>query len=281
MRIIRDPAEMQREALAWRRASRRIGFVPTMGYLHEGHLSLVALARARADIVVVSIFVNPLQFGPQEDLARYPRDFARDERLCSGAGVDVVFYPEATALYLPQHSVYVDETRLGQGLCGASRPGHFRGVTTVVSKLFHLVQPDVAVFGEKDAQQLRVIRRMVRDLNFPVEIVPGPTRREADGLAMSSRNKMLGAAERRDARCLSAALALAETLYGQGERSAARIVEAMRNLIARVPTAAVDYIEVVDDETLETVERIERPVLVAIAVRFSAVRLIDNTVLGR
>ena len=279
--ILRDPAALQASALAWKRAGRRVGFVPTMGYLHAGHRALMEQARPQADVLVVSIFVNPLQFGPNEDLGRYPRDFARDEALCRDAGVDVIFYPEAATLYAADHSVYVEETRLGQGLCGRARPGHFRGVTTVVAKLFNLVLPDFAVFGEKDAQQLRIIRRMVRDLAFPVEIVAGPTVREADGLAMSSRNAMLKPEERAQATVLRQALDEAERLHGAGERSTHRLKAAMQAVLTRAPLAQVDYLEVVDDQTLEPVEAVDRPTLIALAVKFPSARLIDNTVLGR
>ena len=280
MDIIRDPVEMQQRAGAWRREGLRIGFVPTMGYLHAGHLSLVARARAEADVVVVSLFVNPTQFGPNEDFGRYPRDFARDEAACRDTGADVLFAPEAAQMYAPDASIRVVEDRLSAGLCGASRPTHFSGVATVVSKLFNLVLPDVAVFGAKDAQQVRVIRRLVRDLNFPVRIVEAPTVREPDGLAMSSRNVFLSPEERGQALCLRRALDLAERLYAQGERDADRIVREMKKLIAHAPAARVDYVQVSDNETLEPVIWIERPVLVALAVHFSRARLIDNTVLG-
>ncbi len=271
---------MQAQALSWKREGRCIGFVPTMGYLHDGHRSLIALAREGADVVVVSIFVNPLQFGPQEDLARYPRDFARDERICEAAGADVVFYPEPASMYAPDHSVYVEETLLGRGLCGASRPGHFRGVTTVVAKLLNLVLPDFVVLGEKDAQQLRILRRMVRDLAFPVEVVAGPTVREPDGLAMSSRNSLLKPAERAQAVCLRRALDAAEQLYRAGEREAAALEAAMRAVLNQAPLASVDYLALVDDETMEPVTRVNRPVLVALAVKFPSARLIDNTLLA-
>ncbi len=270
---------MQARSLALRREGRRIGFVPTMGYLHDGHMALVRLARARSDIVVVSIFVNPTQFGPQEDLAKYPRDFERDEALCREAGTDIVFYPEAKDIYLTGHSVYVVEESLSRGLCGATRPGHFRGVATVVAKLFNIVLPDVAVFGEKDGQQLRVIRRMVRDLNFPVEIVAGPTVREPDGLAMSSRNKYLGPEERRQALCLRRALDRAEALTRDGVRETGSIRAAMQQVIAEAPLARVDYIEIVDDATLEPVKTVARPAMAALAVFVGKTRLIDNTVL--
>ncbi len=279
LRILRTTDEMQAAAREWRRAGRRVGLVPTMGYLHAGHLSLVALARARADVVVVSLFVNPIQFGPAEDLAAYPRDFERDAELCRAAGVDALFHPAPEAMYPAGASTRVTETRLSRGLCGASRPGHFEGVCTVVAKLFNLVQPDLAVFGEKDGQQLRVIRRMARDLNFPVEIVAGPTRREPDGLAMSSRNVYLNPEERAQALCLRRALEIAERRYAGGERDAARLRAAVAAEIARAPLARVEYIEIVDDDTLEPVTALTRPALVALAVFIGRTRLIDNLVL--
>ncbi|MCS6770673.1 MAG: pantoate--beta-alanine ligase [Kiritimatiellae bacterium] len=279
MKLIHQPAEMQTWALAQRQAGVSVGFVPTMGYLHEGHLSLVRLARARADVTVVSIFVNPTQFGPNEDFDSYPRDLERDERLCREAGVDVVFAPAAEDMYAVDASVSVTESRLASGLCGASRPGHFTGVCTVVAKLFNLVQPSVAVFGEKDAQQLRVIRRMVRDLNFPVEIVAGPIVREPDGLAMSSRNARLKPEERAQAVCLRRALDAVERAFAAGERDADALRKIARGVIEHAPLARVDYIEIVDDESLEPVLLIERPALCALAVHFPSARLIDNTVL--
>lgn len=279
METILSPTEMQRRALSLKRQGRTIGFVPTMGFLHEGHLSLMRLARERCDVVVASIFVNPAQFGPNEDLDAYPRDFQRDEALCAGAGVDIVFYPEARSMYAADASVWVDEESLSKGLCGSSRPGHFRGVCTVVAKLFNLVQPDLAVFGEKDAQQLRIIERMVRDLGFPVEIVRGPIVREPDGLAMSSRNKYLVGTQRESARCLKRSLDLAVALVRQGERDVSVVRAAMQRAIAGVPGAAVDYIEFVDDATLAPVSSLKRKTLVALAVRIGATRLIDNLVL--
>ena len=280
MQLIRSVRDMQAWSLATRRAGLRIGLVPTMGYLHDGHVSLVREALARADRCVLSIFVNPIQFLPGEDLAKYPRDLPRDERLCESAGVDVVFHPEASALYAPDFSTYVEETALTGVLCGASRPGHFRGVTTVVAKLFNGVLPDVAVFGQKDAQQARVIRRMARDLDFPVEIVVAPTVREADGLAMSSRNKYLTGSLRQDALCLRQALDEAERRFGAGERRTCALRDAMETVIRRVPSAAIDYVEIVDEQTLVPVETISGQVLVALAVKVGATRLIDNTVLG-
>jgi len=279
MEIIQNPSVMQDRALKLRRKGRTIGFVPTMGYLHEGHLSLMRTAREKCDVLVVSIFVNPSQFGPNEDLDAYPRDFERDEAMCRDEGVDIVFYPEPGTMYPANASVWVDETTLSKVLCGASRPGHFRGVCTVVAKLFNLVQPDLAVFGEKDAQQLRIIERMVRDLNFPVQIIRGPIVREADGLAMSSRNKYLSDSQRTDALCLQRALGRAKELVRDGERSAMVIRRAMCDLIDQVPGAIIDYLEFVDDERLEPVDRLEGATLVALAVKFGAIRLIDNSIL--
>ena len=280
MEIIQSLEEMQRRALVLKRAGRRVGFVPTMGFLHEGHLSLMRLARERCDVLVASIFVNPTQFGPNEDLDAYPRDFDRDEALCESVGVDLVFYPEAESMYAADASVWIDEASLSRGLCGASREGHFRGVCTVVAKLFNLVLPDVAVFGEKDAQQLRVIERMVRDLDFPVEILRGPIVREPDGLAMSSRNKYLSAEQRKNALCLRRALDRAEELFGAGERSASVLRGAMEALVEAVPGVEIDYAEIVDDETLRPVGVVESGVLVALAVKIGGTRLIDNTVLS-
>ncbi|MBN2703956.1 MAG: pantoate--beta-alanine ligase [Pontiellaceae bacterium] len=271
---------MQECAMGLKRAGQVIGFVPTMGFLHEGHLSLMRIAREQCDVLVVSIFVNPTQFGPNEDLDAYPRDFKRDEALCREAKVDFLFYPEPTNMYADNASVWVEEESLSSVLCGASRPGHFRGVCTVVAKLFNLVQPDIAVFGEKDAQQLRIIERMVRDLNFPVEIVRGPIVRESDGLAMSSRNKYLSPEQRKNAICLREALGAATRLFRQGEHDVELIRSVMKEMISAVPEVRIDYIEFVDDQTLCMVDRIDRPVLVAIAVRVGSTRLIDNVVLG-
>jgi len=266
MKILRTPKEMQQAAQALRREGRTIGFVPTMGFLHEGHLSLMKIARERCDVVVASVFVNPTQFGPNEDLEAYPRDVERDEKLCREEGVDLLFYPTLENMHLADHSVWVDEVLLTGVLCGAARPGHFRGVCTVVAKLLNIVLPDCMVLGEKDAQQLRVLRRMVRDLNFPVEILSGPTVREGDGLAMSSRNKRLSPAERAEAVCLFQGLEKVKEQFSAGERD------------ADVLTASI---EIVDDENLQCIEVLEKPSLVALAVKFSGVRLIDNAVLGK
>ena len=279
-RIVESALEMQQTALALRAAGKRIGFVPTMGNLHDGHLSLVRIAKQHSDVVVVSIFVNPTQFGPNEDFAAYPRTFEADRALCEREGVDLVFYPSVPDMYPAGASVSLTENSLSRTLCGAARPGHFDGVCTVVAKLFNLVLPHVAVFGEKDAQQLRVIRRMVRDLRFPVEIVSGPTAREADGLARSSRNQYLTAEQRPQAVCLRRALDEAERLFAAGERDSNNLVAAMRAVVGRAPAAKIDYIEIVDDETLQPLAGpIARPALAALAVWVGTPRLIDNAVL--
>jgi len=279
MDIIRSLDAMQQYSLGAKKRGLRIGFVPTMGCLHEGHLSLVKLARARSDVVVLSIFVNPIQFLPGEDFARYPRPVERDEALCRETGVDIVFYPDEATMYSVDHSVYVEETRLSGGLCGSSRPGHFRGVTTIVAKLFNLVLPDVAVFGQKDVQQSRIIQRMVRDLNYPIDIILGPIVREVDGLALSSRNRYLSASERQDSVCLYHSLRRAEKMVKDGERSVAQIRAAMVSAISLSKSARIDYIEFVNDRTLQPVTVVEEPVLLALAVKIGATRLIDNVVL--
>ncbi len=280
MKIIESAFEMQQAALALRAQGRRIGFVPTMGNLHEGHLSLVRIAKQRADVVVVSIFVNPTQFGPNEDFAAYPRTFEADRALCEAEGADIVFHPSVPDMYPAGASASVAENALSRTLCGAARPGHFDGVCTVVAKLFNLVLPHVAVFGEKDAQQLRVIRRLVRDLRFPVEIVSGPTAREPDGLARSSRNQYLTPAQRPQAAGLRRALDEAERRFAAGERDPAALVAAMRGVLALLPAAKIDYVEIVDDETLQPLSGpIVRPALAALAVWVGKPRLIDNAVL--
>lgn len=277
MQILRTAAAMARRSARW---STRVAFVPTMGALHAGHLSLVAEARRRVGrrgTVVVSIFVNPLQFGPKEDLSRYPRPLARDLRLCREAGVDVVFLPQPEDLTPAGQSVFVDEQVLSAGLCGASRPGHFRGVCTIVLKLFHLVQPDLAVFGQKDWQQLAIIRRMVRDLNVPVEIVGAPTLRESDGLAMSSRNVYLTPEERAQAPALRRALLAGVEAIRQGETSAARALAVVRKVLAReAPLGRIDYLEAVDAGALTASRKLSESPLLAAAVFFGSTRLIDN-----
>lgn len=264
-----------------RRAGLRLGLVPTMGYLHEGHLALVAESRRRCDRTILSIFVNPLQFGPQEDLAHYPRDPDRDHRLADEAGVDVLFAPPLEAMYPEGFETHVEVEHASAGLCGAFRPGHFRGVTTVVAKLFHITRPHVSVFGEKDYQQLAVLRRMARDLDFGIDVVGLPTVREADGLAMSSRNVYLDAAERQAALCVPRALGAAAALYDGGERDGLRIVAAARRVIGDESRARIDYVTLVDVETMQEVATAAAPTLLAVAVRIGKTRLIDNRVLGR
>ncbi len=269
------------EFRAWRKTVEgTVGFVPTMGFLHEGHLSLVRLVRARCDTVVVSIFVNPSQFAPTEDLAAYPRDLARDLDLLAAEGVDAVLAPgQDVAFYPDGFSTWVEVEGLTSRLEGASRPTHFRGVATIVAKLFHVVQPDVAVFGQKDAQQALVIRRMVRDLDFDIDLVLGPTIREPDGLAMSSRNAYLNPHERDAATVLRRALDRAEKLYEQGERDAGRLKAAMRELLDAEPSADVDYVSVACTDTLEEWTTIDGTALVSLAVRIGKTRLIDNCLL--
>ncbi|MCD6452786.1 MAG: pantoate--beta-alanine ligase [Dehalococcoidales bacterium] len=262
-----------------RRLVEPVGFVPTMGYLHEGHLSLVRVAREENTSVVVSIFVNPTQFGPQEDLTSYPRNTKRDLELLAKETVDVVFIPEASEMYPGSYSTWVEVDRLTQRLEGASRPSHFKGVTTVVAKLFNIIQPTQAYFGQKDAQQIAVIKRMVADLNMNLKIVTAPTVREPDGLAMSSRNSYLNPQERQAAVVLYQALCLAQQLWSQGEKNAPRICQEMINLIQKQPLASIDYISVADAETLNELDTISSPALVSLAVGIGKTRLIDNIVL--
>ena len=283
MRIVTTAAGMQRLALAWKRAGVRVGFVPTMGYLHAGHGSLMHRTRALVGPqgkVVVSIYVNPTQFAPTEDLAKYPRDLARDKQLCRAAGVDVLFVPTDAEMYPGRTagdcSTYVVEEQLTRVMEGASRPTHFRGVTTVVAKLFNLALPDVAVFGAKDFQQAAVIRRMVRDLNFPVKLVVAPTHREADGLAMSSRNKFLSAEERAQATVLWHALRRARAIVRVRPTPASLLKRTIAKLIATKPAARLDYVEFFDPETLQPVTQARRGAHMALAVFVGKTRLIDN-----
>jgi pantoate--beta-alanine ligase len=270
---------MQAWADAEHRAGRRVALVPTMGALHEGHLALVAAARGRAERVVVSIFVNPMQFNRRDDFDRYPRTLDADAAACAAAGVDAIYAPTAAAMYPEGFNAHVEVAKLTDPLCGAVRPGHFRGVTTVVTKLFHAVRPDVAVFGEKDFQQLAVIRRMTADLDFGIEIVGVPTVREADGHAMSSRNRLLGPAERAAARCVPRALDAAAAAVARGQQAAPKVVAAATAVIAAEPAARLEYAEARDPETLEVVEAVNAPTLLALAVWVGSVRLIDNRVL--
>jgi pantoate--beta-alanine ligase len=279
MRVIEKVKEMQSWSDAERLAGRRIALVPTMGALHEGHLALVRAAQKLGDRVVVSLFVNPAQFAPGEDFAAYPRDFARDRALLEKESVDVLFHPAAAEVYPAGFETHIDVERLAPLLCGEFRAGHFRGVATVVAKLFNMVRPRAAVFGEKDYQQLQVIRRMARDLDFEVEIAGHPTVRDADGLALSSRNAYLSARERTAALSLSHALKRAESLVAAGERSAGPIVAAARAAIAAEPLAEIEYVKLCDPDTLEEIPLIERAALLALAVRIGAARLIDNAML--
>lgn len=260
----------------WKSQGLTVGFVPTMGYLHEGHESLIIKANEENDRVVVSIFVNPIQFGPKEDLSTYPRDLERDTVLCKGAGADIIFHPENEEMYFEDFSTFVDMEGLTNELCGKSRPTHFRGVCTVVSKLFNIVAPHRAYFGEKDAQQLAVIKRMVRDLNIDVEVIGCPIVREEDGLAKSSRNTYLSEEERVAATILSKALTLAKSKIKNGERVASNIINAITETINTEPLAKIDYVQVVDSFSIEAVTTLDKPVLVAIAVFIGKTRLIDN-----
>lgn len=279
MDVIETVEAMAASARASVRAGERVAFVPTMGYLHEGHLSLMRLAKEKADRVVVSLFVNPTQFGPNEDFSRYPRDLEHDLACCREAGVDVLFAPSAEDMYGRGYSTYIDEEEVGHQLEGQYRPGHFRGVLTVVAKLFLIVQPDVAVFGQKDAQQLWLIQKMVNDLNFPIQIVSGPTQRESDGLALSSRNAYLTPEHRQQATCLFLALQEAVRLYQAGERNVYMLRKAMMDLVEAQPEAQMDYIEVVDQETFAPVTTALKPCVALLAVWFGKTRLIDNMLL--
>jgi pantoate--beta-alanine ligase len=280
MKIISSLTEMQQTALALKQTGKRIAFVPTMGFLHEGHASLLREGRQRGDILVLSIFVNPIQFGPTEDLERYPRNLDGDCAIARECGTDIVFTPTATEMYPLGFQTAIRVHDLALPLCGASRPGHFDGVATVVAKLFNIVQPDVALFGKKDFQQLAVIRRMAADLNIPVEIIGMPIVREADGLAMSSRNAYLLAAERQSALCLSKAIRLVRKSFETGERKVDALLAAALVVIQAESDAKIDYLEFRDAGSLETVTIVNESTLMALAVKIGATRLIDNTVLG-
>ncbi|MEZ4484245.1 MAG: pantoate--beta-alanine ligase [Syntrophotaleaceae bacterium] len=279
MEIVNSVADMQQRCLAARAAGRRIALVPTMGYLHEGHLSLLRAGKQRGDLLVLSLFVNPTQFGAGEDLDSYPRDLQRDAELARSVGVDLLFAPIASDMYPSGYASYVNVEGLTEVLCGESRPGHFRGVTTVVCKLFTIVQPQVALFGLKDFQQLAVIRRMTADLNLPVEIVGMPIVREADGLAMSSRNSYLSDDERRQALGLSDAIRLAKAAVAAGERSAATLLQLVRQRIDQEADATIDYVQIRHAETLQEATVIDRQAVLLLAVRVGQTRLIDNSYL--
>lgn len=276
MEIVKEISKMKEISKFWKRQGYKIAFVPTMGFLHEAHLALVKKAKELGDKTVVSIFVNPLQFGPKEDFREYPRNLERDLALLEKEKVDAVFIPETEEMYPPDFQTYVEVTKLTTGLCGAFRPGHFKGVTTVVLKLFNIVNPDIAIFGEKDYQQLQVIKQMIKDLNLDIEIVAHPTVREKDGLAMSSRNIYLSSAERESAISLYKALLLAQKLVKEGEKDSQKIKEEMEKFIHSFPFTKVQYIEFVDPQTLDPIDKINKPVLCALAVYVGKARLIDN-----
>ena len=281
MIVAESAAEVRAQIRAWKQAGLSVGLVPTMGYLHEGHASLVEKSRSLCDRTVVSVFVNPTQFGPGEDLESYPRDFAHDCALLEERGCDMVFHPDASALYPPDFATYVEIcSDMPKQLCGKTRPTHFRGVCTVVTKLFNIVTPDMAFFGQKDAQQLAIIRRMVRDLSMNVEIVACPIVREADGLARSSRNSYLNAQERAAATVLSRSVAVGRDMAARGERDARALVAAMKTGIETEPLARIDYVDAVDGVTMQPVDVVRDGVLVAMAVHIGKTRLIDNFIVG-
>ena len=279
MKIVSTIEEVRNQVKEWRKEGKKIGFVPTMGYLHEGHMSLIDAA-GENDKVVVSIFVNPMQFGPNEDLASYPRDLEHDEAMCEEHGVDLIFHPTPEEMYGDNFYSYVDMNVLTQELCGLSRPVHFRGVCTVVAKLFNIVTPDKAYFGQKDAQQLAIIKRMVKDLNMPLQIVGCPIVREEDGLAKSSRNTYLSKEERKAALVLSRSIFLGKEMVEKGERDTKKVITAMIKEIEKEPLAKIDYVKMVDLETMQQVEIIEDGILTAIAVYIGKTRLIDNFMFG-
>ena len=276
MQIATTINEVRTQVKAWKKEGFSVGFVPTMGYLHEGHGSLISRARKENDKVVVSIFVNPMQFGPGEDLESYPRDLDKDSAYCESLGADLIFHPEPEEMYTDGFCSYVDMSVLTEELCGLSRPVHFRGVCTVVNKLFNIVQPDRAYFGQKDAQQLAIIKRMVQDLNMDLEIIGCPIVREEDGLAKSSRNTYLSAEERQAALVLSKAVKLGQELVAGGETDAKKIVSEMSALIEKEPVARIDYVKAVDGLTMQQIDTVKKPMLVALAVYIGKTRLIDN-----
>lgn len=276
MNLVKTINEVRRAVKKWRSEGKSVGFVPTMGYLHEGHASLIEKSVKENDKTVVSVFVNPMQFGPKEDLANYPRDIDRDCALCESIGADLVFNPDPEEMYSDGFCSYVDMSILTEELCGLSRPVHFRGVQTVVTKLFNIVTPDRAYFGQKDAQQLAIIKRMVKDLNMDIEIVGCPIIRETDGLAKSSRNTYLSAEERQAALILNKSLTKGKALIENGERDAAKVIKEITDIINSEPLAEIDYVKIVDALTMQCVERIENEILCAIAVKIGTTRLIDN-----
>lgn len=278
MVVVQKIQEMKEIVKRLKKEGKSIGFVPTMGYLHEGHLSLVRLSKQQNDITIMSIFVNPIQFGPNEDYDRYPRDFERDKSLAEKEGVDYIFYPSVEEMYPEDFKTVVSVKKITEIMCGKSRPGHFDGVATVVLKLFNIVNPDRAYFGQKDAQQLAVIKQMVKDLNLDVEIIPCPIVREQDGLAMSSRNVYLSEEERKSAAVLYRALNLAKEMIEKGEKDVSSIKRAMEEMILKEKYTKIDYIEFVNNETFEIISKVEGKVLIALAVFVGKTRLIDNIV---
>ena len=280
MQIVAAVEEVRKQVKTWRQEGLSVGLVPTMGYLHEGHKSLIDKAVEQNDRVVVSVFVNPIQFGPNEDLATYPRDLERDAALCENAGADLIFHPQPGDMYFDDFCTFIDMDDLTKGLCGKSRPTHFRGVCTVVGKLFNIVQPDRAYFGQKDAQQLAVIRRMVRDLNFDLEIIGCPIVREEDGLAKSSRNTYLSPEERQAAVVLHKGLTKGEEMIRAGETSADKVKKAIRDIIEAEPLAKIDYVEIVDFDNVQEKEVLDGQVLAAVAVYIGKTRQIDNFIVN-
>lgn len=276
MQTVKTIKEVRTLTSQWKKEGKIIGFVPTMGYLHEGHGSLIMQSKKDNDITIVSIFVNPMQFGPGEDLASYPRDFERDSAYCESLGADLIFHPEPDEMYKKGFSTFVDMSVLTEELCGLSRPVHFRGVCTVVSKLFHITEPHRAYFGQKDAQQLAVIKHMAEDLNMNIEVIGCPIIREEDGLAKSSRNAYLSSEERKAALVVSRAIVLGQDMVKKGEKSAAAVMKEMTSLILQEPLARIDYVKAVNGLTMQPVEVIEEPALVAVAVYIGKTRLIDN-----
>ncbi|HEY9062676.1 MAG TPA: pantoate--beta-alanine ligase [Pseudobacteroides sp.] len=278
MRVIEKISDLKAVIRSQKLSGKIIGFVPTMGYLHEGHISLVKASKDENDFTIMSIFVNPTQFGPNEDFEKYPRDMARDSKMAEEAGVDIIFAPTREEMYPDSYKTYIEVEDITGVLCGKTRPGHFKGVTTVVAKLFNIVEPDKAYFGQKDAQQVIVIKKMVRDLNMNLEVVICPIIREYDGLAMSSRNSYLSTGERKAAVILSKSLFEAKELIKNGERDASKLIKYISERISTVDFAEIDYVEITDAENLEEVEMINGKVLIALAVRFGKTRLIDNVV---
>ena len=279
MKVYRSISSLTKKIKEIKKQGKAIGLVPTMGFLHEGHMSLIRRAAKDTDCVIVSIFVNPTQFGPKEDFKKYPRDMKKDLKLCEKEAVDIIFAPEAREMYPEGFATYVKVERITDMLCGASRPGHFSGVATVVAKLFNIIMPDIAYFGQKDGQQAAVIRRMAKDLDLPVKIKVEPVVREKDGLAMSSRNIYLNSEERNQAVCLYKALKLAKVLFNKGERDSKKIINKMSQLINKEDKAKIEYISIVDTEELRGMKRISGQALVAVAVWVGKTRLIDNIIL--